>query len=157
MVIYQQIVVKSSNSGVFMMNNDLIFLPVLAHICLILGVYIYMGVVKKRAIKEGVVDRQKASLDPKAWPEYVVKVSNNLANQFESPTLFYVLTILYYLTNNVSTILIAIMSLYVLSRYLHAYIHVTSNYVPLRFQFFRVGVLILLGLTFWLAFKFLGL
>ncbi|PCJ23654.1 MAG: hypothetical protein COA96_11310 [SAR86 cluster bacterium] len=138
------------------MNSDLIFLPVLAHIYLIFMVYIYLGVVKTRAVKEGAVDRQKASLNPNAWPEYVVKVSNNLANQFESPTLFYVLTVLYYLTNNVSIILIAIMSFYVLSRYLHAYIHVTSNYVPFRFQLFRVGVLTLLALTLWLTFKFLG-
>lgn len=139
------------------MNNDLIFLPVLVHILLIFILYIYMGQVKTRAVKEGNVDRQKASLNPKAWPESVVKVSNNLANQFESPILFYMLSVMYYLTNNVSSILVLIMSVYVLSRYLHAYVHVTSNYVPYRYKCFVIGMLILLVLTLWLVFKLSGL
>jgi len=139
------------------MNNDFIFLPILAHIILIFMLYIYLGVLKTRAVKEGNVDRQKASLNSKAWPEYVVKVSNNLANQFESPILFYMLSVIYYLTNHVNSILVLIMSLYVFSRYIHAYIHVTSNYVPYRYKFFLIGVLILLVLTLWLVLKFISL
>jgi len=139
------------------MNNDLIFLPVLAHILLIFMVYIYLGRVKTRAIEEGNVDRQKTSLNPKAWPEYVVKVSNNLDNQFESPILFYMLSVIYYLTNHVSSILVLIMGIYVLSRYIHAYVHVTSNYVPYRYKFFVIGLLILLALTLWLVLKLIGL
>ncbi|MFT7186610.1 MAG: hypothetical protein ACI84K_002013 [Pseudohongiellaceae bacterium] len=139
------------------MNNDLIFLPVLAHILLVFMLYIYLGRVKTRAVKEGNVDRQKASLNPKAWPEYVVKVSNNLANQFESPILFYMLSVIYYLTNHVNSILVLIMGIYVLTRYLHAYIHVSSNYVPYRYKFFLIGVLILLVLTLWLILQFIGL
>ena len=139
------------------MNNNLIFLPVLAHIFLIFMMYIYLAMVKSKAVKDGNVDRQKASLNSKAWPDNVVQVSNNLDNQFESPIIFYMLSVIYYLTANVDSILLSIMSLYVLTRYVHAYIHVTSNYVPYRFQIFRAGVLILLGLTIWLAFKIVGL
>lgn len=139
------------------MNNNLIFLPVLAHIFLIFMMYIYLAMVKSKAVKGGNVDRQKASLNSKAWPDNVVQVSNNLDNQFESPIIFYMLSVIYYLTANVDSILLSIMSLYVLTRYVHAYIHVTSNYVPYRFQIFRAGVLILLGLTVWLAFKIAGL
>ena len=139
------------------MNNDLIFLPVLAHVVLIFMLYIYLGIVKSRAVKEGSVDRKKAALDPKAWPESVVKVLNNLGNQFESPVIFYIISIIYYLTNNVDSFLISIMSIYVLTRYMHTYIHVTSNFVPYRFKLFLVGVLILLVLTLWLLLKLMGL
>ncbi|MFT4764379.1 MAG: hypothetical protein ACI9OH_001473 [Oleispira sp.] len=139
------------------MNNDLIFLPVLAHVVLIFMLYIYLGIVKSRAVKEGTVDRKKAALDPKAWPESVVKVINNLGNQFESPIIFYIISIIYYLTNNVDSFLISIMSIYVLTRYMHTYIHVTSNFVPYRFKLFLVGVLILLVLTLWLVLKLMGL
>lgn len=139
------------------MNNDLVFLPVLAHMLLIFMLYIYLGVVKSRAAKEGSVDRQAANLNSKAWPDYVVKVSNNLDNQFESPIIFYVLSIIYYLTHHVDSILIGIMSVYVLSRYMHAYVHVTSNYVPHRYKLFLVGVLMLLGLAVCLVLKLLGL
>lgn len=139
------------------MNNDLIFLPVLAHISLVFILYIYLGIVKSRAHKEGSVDRQNASLNSKAWPDYVVKVSNNVTNQFESPIIFYMLCIIYYLTNNVGGIVISIMGFYVLSRYVHAYIHVTSNYVPYRFQVFRIGLLTLLVLALWLVLKLISL
>lgn len=139
------------------MNNDLIFLPVLAHVALVFMLYIYLGIVKSRAVKEGSVDRKKAALDPKAWPVSVVKVLNNLGNQFESPVIFYIISIIYYLTNNVDSFLISIMSIYVLTRYMHTYIHVTSNFVPHRFKLFLVGVLILLALTIWLALKLIGL
>lgn len=139
------------------MNNDLIFLPVLAHVALVFMLYIYLGIVKSRAVKEGSVDRKKAALDPKAWPVSVVKVLNNLGNQFESPVIFYIISIIYYLTNNVDSFLISIMSIYVLTRYMHTYIHVTSNFVPHRFKLFLAGVLILLALMIWLALKLIGL
>lgn len=138
------------------MNNDLIFLPVLAHILLIFILYTYLGRVKTRAIKEKQVDRKVAALNPKAWPDYVLKVSNNLDNQFASPVLFYMLSVIYYLTGHVSSLLITIMGIYVVTRYLHAYVHVKSNYVPHRYKFFVVGLLILLILTLWLALKLMG-
>jgi hypothetical protein len=138
------------------MNNDLIFLPVLAHIILIFMLYIYLGIVKSRAVKAGSVDRKDAALNANAWPEPVMKVINNLNNQFESPVIFYIISIIFYLTNNVDSILLSIMSLYVLTRYMHAYVHVTSNYVPYRFKLFLVGVLLLLSLTLWLVLKIIG-
>jgi hypothetical protein len=137
------------------MDNNVIFLPVLAHMLLVFGLYIFLGKVKSLAVKEGQVDRQKAALNSREWPEYVVKVSNNLANQFESPILFYMLSVMYYLSDNVSAVLIILLSLYTISRYVHAYVHVTSNYVPYRFKSFLVGVLILLALTFYLVFNIL--
>lgn len=139
------------------MNNNIIFLPVLAHMLLVFVLYIYLGKVKSRAVKEGRVDREKAALNSREWPEYVLKVSNNLANQFESPVLFYMLSVMYYLSGNVSAVLLILMGLYVVSRYLHAYIHVTSNYVPYRFKCFVIGVLILLVLTLFLTFKVIGI
>jgi len=138
------------------MNNDLIFLPILAHVVLVFILYIYLGIVKTRAVKAGSVDRAKAALNSQAWPEYVVKVSNNLANQFESPVIFYILGIVFHISGHVNSILVSIMCLYVLSRYLHTYIHVTSNYVPHRLKLFLIGVLILLGLTIWLVLKLIS-
>ena len=138
------------------MNNELIFLPVLAHIFLVFMLYIALGKVKTKAVKAGKVDRQVASLNPKAWPEYVLKVSNNLDNQFASPILFYVLSMIYYVTDNLNGILISVMGLYVFSRYLHTYVHITSNYVPHRYKLFVAGLLILLVLSIWLAVKLIS-
>ncbi len=132
------------------MNPNLIFIPVLIHMLLIFALFIKLGQAKSKALSLGEVNHKETALNTKAWPDYVVKVSNNIANQFESPILFYLLSLIFYLTNNVNATIMSLMSLYVASRYLHSYFHVTSNYVPLRFKSFLVGVLTLLGLTIWL-------
>ena len=54
-----------------------------------------------------------------------------------------------FLTNNVNSVVLTLMGIYTATRYLHAYFHVTTNFVPNRFKAFLVGVLILLGLTAW--------
>lgn len=132
------------------MNQDMIFVPALLHMLLVFFLFIKLGSAKTKAIKLGQVDREKTALNPKAWPDDVVKISNNIGNQFESPILFYILSILFYLSGNVSNLVIGIMFFYVASRYLHAYFHVTSNFVPHRFKAFLVGFFTLLVMTIWL-------
>ncbi|MDQ7048323.1 MAG: hypothetical protein Q9M92_01810 [Enterobacterales bacterium] len=77
------------------MNASSILLPVLIQIALTLVVFLMLGMRKTAAIKAGGVDRKKTALDNSAWPEPVVKVSNNIANQFQTPILFYVLCVLF--------------------------------------------------------------
>lgn len=77
------------------MNSNHIIWPVLAQILLTLTMFIILGVRKVKAVKAGEVNRQQAALNNRVWPEAVVKVSNNIANQFEIPVLFYVLCLLY--------------------------------------------------------------
>ena len=129
------------------MSNSSVLLPVLIQLSLTLLMFLMLGVRKTRAIKAGNVDRTKTALDNKAWPEDVVKVSNNIANQFQTPVLFYILCILFYVTNTVSTLVIVLSWIYVISRLIHAYVHVTSNYVPARFKIFIVSVLTLIVMT----------
>ena len=124
-----------------------ILLPVLTQVSLTLIMFLILGVRKTGAIKAGGVDRTKTALDNSAWPEDVVKVSNNIANQFQTPILFYTLCILFYVTNTVSTLVIVLAWVYVLSRLVHAYVHITSNYVPVRFIIFIMSVLTLITMT----------
>jgi len=128
------------------MNANLIFWPVLAQILLTIAMYALLGARKRRAIEAGGVDRQQTALDNRAWPADVVKVSNNIANQFEGPVLFYVLAFVLYAIDAVDVIALTLAWIYVASRYVHAYIHVGSNYVPARFSAFLFGMLMLMGL-----------
>lgn len=127
------------------MSNSQIFLPVLAQVFLTLAMYVLLAVRKGRALKEGAVDLRAAALDNKAWPEDVVKVSNNIANQFESPILFYVLCLVFY-GIGVDLLVLTLAWVYALSRYVHAYAHVGRNYVPVRLRIFQVGFAILLAM-----------
>jgi hypothetical protein len=67
------------------MNSMLIFWPVLAQVVLTILVFILMGYRKAKSIKAGTVNRKAAALDNRVWPTDVVQVSNNIANQFETP------------------------------------------------------------------------
>ncbi len=136
------------------MNPNLIFLPVLVHMLLIFSLYIRLAVAKRRSAGE--VDPKVTALDPKAWPEQVVKISNNIANQFETPILFYVLSVILFLTDNVSVFSVSLMGLYVVSRIVHSFIHTGSNYVPVRMKVFLVGTLMLLGTCVWLLIDLLA-
>ncbi|QJD60396.1 hypothetical protein HG264_16705 [Pseudomonas sp. gcc21] len=134
------------------MHPSHIFWPVLAQILLTLIMYIVLGMRKASAIKTGAVNRQQAALDNKVWPEDVVKVSNNIANQFEAPILFYVLCLVAYSINAAGTIAVTLAWIFVAGRYVHAYVHVSSNYVPVRLRLFLAGCLALmamLGLLVW--------
>lgn len=136
------------------MNPNLIFLPVLVHMLLIFSLYIRLAVAKRRSAGE--VDPKVTALDPKVWPEQVVKISNNIANQFETPILFYVLSVILFLTDNVSVFSVSLMGLYVVSRIVHSFIHTGSNYVPVRMKVFLVGTLMLLGTCVWLLIDLLA-
>jgi hypothetical protein len=129
------------------MHSSLILWPVLAQVALTLAMFILLAIRKAQAIKAGGFNRKDAALDNKAWPANVVKVSNNIANQFETPVLFYVLALLFHAIDGVGTTVIVLAWVYVASRYAHAFVHVGINYVPRRLQFFTVGVVLLLAMT----------
>jgi len=126
------------------MGSSHIFWPVLAQVFLTLVMFIVLGARKAKAVKAGKVNRQQAALDNRVWPEDVVKVSNNIANQFEVPILFYILCIVLYSINAAGIVACVLAWLFVISRYAHAWVHVGSNYVPVRMRLFMVGCLVLL-------------
>lgn len=129
------------------MTANLIAGAQLAHVFLVLFLFILLGRRKIAAVKAGLVDRQRAALDNRQWPDDVLKVSNCIANQFEAPVLFHVLVLLAQVQQLVTPLVAALAVFFVLTRYAHAYVHTTSNYVPHRFRIFVVGVLSLLVMS----------
>jgi len=125
------------------MNSNLIFLPVLTQLSITIAGFMLLGVRKAKAIKTGNVDQTKTALDNDAWPDYVLMVSNNIRNQFQVPVLFYVLCFVFYSINAVTTTVLYLAWAFVISRIIHAYIHMSTNYVPARFRVFIVGFLIM--------------
>ena len=135
------------------MSSSHIFWPVLAQVFLTLMMFIVLGARKARAVKAGNVNRQQAALDNRVWPEDVVKVSNNIANQFEVPILFYILCVVLYSINAAGIVAVVLAWLFVVSRYAHAWVHVGSNYVPVRMRLFMVGCSVLLAMLAVAAWK----
>jgi hypothetical protein len=128
-------------------KSQLIFAPLLAHICLVMTMYLVLLVRKLRASKTGEVDLKAAALNCKAWPNEVLKASNNLDNQFEAPMMFYALCFVLFAVQGVTTFTLFLAWFFVFSRYLHAYVHAGRNYVPLRMRVFAAGLVSLALMT----------
>ena len=129
------------------MDRVQIFLPALAQITLTLIIFVAYTLVKMKALKGGQVDESKRALYADAWPDYVVKFSNNIANQFETPVLFYALCFMLWALNAVGAVAVVVAWGYVVTRIVHAYIHTGSNYVPHRKKVFMLGCACLFILT----------
>ncbi len=65
-------------------------------------------------------------------PDVVTKTTRNFNNQFEVPTLFYVVCTLYISLGIESSLALALAWLFVIFRVAHAYIHITYNHVVHR-------------------------
>ena len=82
-------------------------------------------------------------------PEAIRVVTRNFINLFEVPVLFYVVVIMTYVTGQASYAMVAMAWLYVGLRYVHTYVHLTSNDVLRRFKIYFASGLVLVAM--WLV------
>ncbi|SER96141.1 MAPEG family protein [Rhizobium sp. NFR03] len=113
--------------------------PVIAQVLLVYIVYGVMGKRRFGAVRQGTA-RARDFLVPSIEPETSATVARNLTNQFELPVLFYLVCTLLIVTNGVSILTVSAAWLFVLSRYGHAFVHMTSNRLMLRHRLFVVGL-----------------
>lgn len=139
------------------MNTSGLVWPMLVQASLTIFLFFLLGRVRTAAFKRGGVEIKRAALHADVWPDEVLKVSNNLQNQFETPVLFYVLCFSLIALNAVTPLAMGLAWLYVASRLAHAWVHLGSNHVPSRFRFFVVGLLTLMALVVLVALKALGI
>ena len=83
-------------------------------------------------------------------PDYITLSRQTLKNQFELPILFYFLVTMHIAYDNLNFISLLFSWIFVISRYVHCYIRLTSNYVPYRASLFKVGMLTLV--VWWIYF-----
>ena len=139
------------------MHNNYIFAPVIVQIALTLWLYIYLAIVKSRAVKSAEVDEARRALHDDAWPDSVLQVNNCIRNQFEVPILFYVLIGILWGLDSIDIYVHIAAWAFVLSRIFHAIIHTGTNFVPLRRNIFMVGCFVLIGLMIFAAYKIMAI
>jgi hypothetical protein len=76
-------------------------------------------------------------------PDELRVVTRNFINLFEVPVLFYVITLMTYVTHEVTYWMVALAWLYVALRYAHTLIHLTSNDVLTRFGLYMASGVVL--------------
>lgn len=84
-------------------------------------------------------------------PAESLLVHNNLKNQFELPVLFHVGSLAIFISNADNIITIVLAWIFVLSRYAHSWVHITSNRLMLRRPLFMLGFAANFLMWCWLA------
>ena len=127
------------------MNQVVILYPVFVQVLLVYVVAALMSKARRRAIATPDRENMKAvAMGKFAWPDDAVKRAANYTNQFEIPVLFYAVVAFALIVKGADTIMIALAWVFVLSRLLHAYIHLGSNRVKTRAPVFMLGALVVL-------------
>jgi hypothetical protein len=127
------------------MNQTVILYPVFVQALLTFIVYGLLAVARARAI--GAMGHRRSPADLAlgrvAWPEDAEKRAANQRNQFELPVLFYAVVAFALLTKGVDFLMLLLAWLFVLTRLVHAAIHVGPNKVRWRSPAFALGLLML--------------
>ncbi|MGE7370878.1 MAPEG family protein [Neorhizobium sp. NPDC001467] len=133
-----------------MTDTTAMFWPMIAHAFLVFILYYLLSSRRVAAVRSGLVKAEQFR-ENLSEPAGSLLIHNNLKNQFELPMLFHVGVLATFICNadNIGTILIA--WIFVLSRYAHSYVHVTSNRLRLRRPLFMVGFAATFLLWAWLA------
>ena len=132
------------------MSIPAVLLPVFTQVALMFALLTWMGYLRTSSVRRGEVKIRDIALGERNWQKHTQQVANAYHNQLELPVLFYVLVVLALFTRQADLLFVAMSWIFVALRLLHAYIMVTTNYVPRRAQVHFVGfaVLVLMWLIF---------
>jgi hypothetical protein len=127
-----------------------IFWPVLAHVLLVFALYALLSMRRAAVVRAGKANRSEFR-ENREEPSESLVVRNSIANQFELPVLFHVCCVLLYLTETDNPVALALAWLFVVLRYAHAFVHVTSNRLEHRGPLFLAGFVTLAAMWAWLS------
>ena len=125
------------------MSTEAILLPMFVQVALTFVLLFWTIFLRLRAVRRREVDPQQIALREPNWPPRVLQISNAFHNSVEMPTLFYVVVLLGLITRTLDVTLYVLMWMFVLSRIVHATIHVTTNRLSHRTPVFLIGAIAL--------------
>lgn len=117
-----------------------------------LVVLVMTGRARVAALKAREVTLKQVALSNDAWPDRIKALSNNYANQFETPVLFYAACLLALHLGATGWEMCALAWLFVATRIAHTLVHTGGNNVILRFRIFVAGVGVLVAMLVGIAF-----
>jgi hypothetical protein len=132
------------------MSIQAVLLPLFVQVTLAFVLLFWMGYLRTGSITGGTVKPSDIALREPGWPVQPTQVANAFHNQLELPVLFYVLTILAWITRHADYLFVVMAWIFVALRIAHAFIHTTGNDVRRRGVVFIVGAIVLA--LMWLIF-----
>jgi hypothetical protein len=119
--------------------QPVVALVVLTAIALLMAV-VYRNVALVRGTASARYFRTFTDDKPAEWVERPIRTYMNL---LELPVLFYVACLLMLTTGRFDSVQVSLAWVFVITRYVHAFIYIGFNYLPLRFAAFLTGVMTL--------------
>lgn len=137
-----------------MVDQKLIFLPLLAQVLLTAIVWFWMYKTRIAEMKRNRINPQALSNNADATKHLksVAAPADNFKNLFEIPVLFYVAVTTLYVTQMVDTLFLTLAGVFVLFRYIHSFVHITYNKVMHRFTVYAISTL-----TIWIMWLMIGI
>lgn len=129
----------------------LLILSSCALVLLALALLLRGGSGRVQAIRRGEVRLDDIALDNSRWPARLRRYANAFDNQMQLPMLFHALVAMLAATGLADTPSAVLGVVFAASRYGHAWVHVTSNHVPLRGAVYMAGAAALALMWIWLA------
>jgi hypothetical protein len=137
------------------MSVPMALLPVFVLVGLAFYLLMWMAVARRNAIvKEGTKIREIALGQPN-WPVRATQIGNCFKNQFEMPVLFYILIALALPLRHVDLVIVSLSWVFVVTRFVHAGIFVTSNDLNYRSLAWFAGVIVVFAMWVYFAMKIL--
>lgn len=125
------------------MSIQAVLLPLFVEVALTFVLLYWTGYLRSNLLKTGAVRPQDVALREPNWPARVAQIGNAYDSQLELPVLFYVLTILAWITRHADLLFVVMAWIFVALRFVHSYIHITDNDVRRRGPAFGLGALVL--------------
>jgi hypothetical protein len=133
----------------------MVLLPVFVLVGLTFFLLIWMAGARRNALVGGQTRIRDIALGQPNWPERSTQVANCFANQFEIPLLFYILIAIALPLRRTDLVIVLLSWVFVVTRFVHAGIFVTSNDLNRRSLAWFAGVLVVFAMWVYFALKIL--
>ena len=137
------------------MSVPTVLLPVFVLIGLTFALLLWMAGSRRNALVGGETKIRDIALGQSNWPVRATQIGNCFKNQFELPVLFYILIALALPLRHADLVIVLLSWVFVVCRFAHAGIFVTSNDLNRRSLAWFAGVLVLLAMWLYFALKIL--
>src|SRR5271170_790399 len=137
------------------MSSQSVLLPVFVLIGLTFALLLGMVGARRSALVSRETKVRDIALGQSNWPTRATQIGNCFRNQFELPVLFYILIAIALPLRHADLIIVLLSWVFVVTRFVHAGIFVTSNNVRQRGMAWFAGVLVLFAMWLYFALKIL--
>lgn len=137
------------------MSAQMVLLPVFVLVGLAFVLLLWMAGVRREALVGGGTKIREIALGQPNWPTRTTQIGNCFKNQFELPLLFYILIALALPLRHADLFIVLMSWVFVVTRFVHAGIFVTSNDVRRRSLAWFAGVLVLFAMWIYFALRIL--